>query len=179
MSQAILKAALLQTISRVQKNPASANAVFHADTQLESGVRCGANVRDFPTMIIDEPPSLGGDDAGPNPAELLLVALGTCQEIMYAAFAAVEGVPLTEVKVKARGVIDLHGMFGLDEAVPAGFQKIRFETQLNSPADEATLKKLVETVERHCPILDTLVRAIDVSGHVVINGRAISNVTVP
>lgn len=92
MSQAILKAALLQTISGVQKNPASASAVFHVDTKLQNGVRCGANVRNFPTMIIDEAPALGGDDAGPNPAELLLVALGTCQEIMYAAFAAVEGV---------------------------------------------------------------------------------------
>ncbi|HEY9099412.1 MAG TPA: hypothetical protein VIN38_11125, partial [Thiobacillus sp.] len=38
-------------------------------------------------------------------------------------------------------------------------------------ADTETLMKLVQTVESHCPVLDSLVRAIEVKGRVTINGK--------
>ncbi|MDO9465990.1 MAG: OsmC family peroxiredoxin, partial [Thiobacillus sp.] len=60
-----------------------------------------------------------------------------------------------------------------------GYQKVIFETALDSPADIETLKKLVETVESHCPVLDTLVRAIEVSGQVTINGQLMETGAVP
>lgn len=179
MSQESVKAALMQSIAGIQANPGAAKVVFRAETQLEESVRCSAKVRDFPAIIVDEPPELGGADAGPNPVELLLVALGACQEIMYSAYASVMGVPLNSVKVNLRGYLDLRGLFGMDAAVPSGYQKIVFETALDSPADAETLKKLVQTVESHCPVLDTLVRAIEVSGQVAINGKVVEIDAVP
>lgn len=179
MSQESVKAALMQSIAGIQANPGAAKVVFRAETQLEEAVRCSAKVRDFPAIIVDEPPELGGADAGPNPVELLLVALGACQEIMYSAYASVMGVPLNGVKVNLRGYLDLRGLFGMDAAVPPGYQKIIFETALDSPADAETLKKLVRTVESHCPVLDTLARAIEVSGQVAINGKVVEIDAVP
>jgi uncharacterized OsmC-like protein len=41
-----------------------------------------SQIRGFKTTI-DEPLELGGTDSGPNPVELLLAALGGCQEIVY------------------------------------------------------------------------------------------------
>src|ERR1700757_300629 len=82
MSQESLKAALQNTIAAVQKNAAVARLVFKAQTSLEEDVRCTAKVREFAPMLVDEPPELGGGDAAMNPVELVLVALGTCQEIM-------------------------------------------------------------------------------------------------
>tara|TARA_R110000787_G_scaffold55239_2_gene127646 strand:- start:11057 stop:11458 length:402 start_codon:yes stop_codon:yes gene_type:complete len=122
-------------------------------------------------MTIDEPPALGGKSAGPNPVELVLVALGTCQEIMYAAYASVMGIKLDSVKVALKGDIDLKGMFGLDELTPAGFTKISFVTNIESDADDETLVKLIETVESHCPVMDTLLREIAVSGVANVNGK--------
>ncbi|MDD5036299.1 MAG: OsmC family protein [Methylococcaceae bacterium] len=170
MSQQALKATLEKTIATLQKNPAGGHLVFRAHTRLLDGVRCLAEVRDFPPLIVDEPSELGGSDAGMNPVELVLVALGTCQEIMYAAYAAVLDIPLDEVTVTAKGYLDLHGLFGLQESVPAGYQKIGFETALKSPADPATVRKLVAIVEGHCPVLDTLTRPVEVSGTVTLNG---------
>ncbi|MEW5788443.1 MAG: OsmC family protein [Pseudomonadota bacterium] len=173
MSQESVKAALMQAIAGIQGNPGAAKVVFRADTQLEEDVRCCAQVREFAPIIVDEPPELGGKDAGANPVELLLVALGACQEIMYSAYASVMGVQLDGVKVNLRGYLDLRGLFGLDPAIPAGYQKVIFETEVSSTADEATLRKLVQTVESHCPVLDTLVRAIEVRGSVKLNGKVL------
>lgn len=170
MSQESVKAALMQAITGIQVNTGAAKVVFRAETHLQEDVRCSAQVRDFAPIIVDEPPELGGADAGPNPVELLLVALGACQEIMYSAYASVMGVKLNSVKVNLRGYLDLRGLFGLDAAIPPGYQKIVFETQVDSPADTETLMKLVQTVEQHCPVLDCLVRAIEVSGQVTLNG---------
>ena len=170
MSQQALKEALSKTVQGIQDNPIMSRVVFEAQTALVDGVRCTASVRDFPPIIVDEPPDLGGGDKGANPVELVLVALGTCQEIMYGAMAAMMGIQLDEVKVNLKGALDLKGLFGMDPSIPPGYQKISFETTLKSPASDEDLRKLVEAVESHCPVLDTLVRPIEVSGKVTING---------
>lgn len=178
MSQEDVKAAVTKSIEAIKANPKAANIFFKANTALQEDVRCLANVRNFEPMVIDEPPELGGHDAGPNPVELLLVALGTCQEIVYSAYASVMGVKLDSVKVSLKGDIDLKGMFGLDEETPAGFTKIRFETLIESDADEETLKTLIETVEAHCPVMDTLTREVPIHGSAKVNGKELySSVT--
>lgn len=171
MSQESVKAALMQSIAAIGANAGSAKVVFRAETQLEEDVRCSAKVRNFPSIAIDEPPELGGADSAPNPVELLLVALGTCQEIMYSAYASVMGIKLDSVKVNLRGYLDLRGLFGLDPSVAPGYHKIVFDTQIESAADTEILKTLISTVESHCPVLDCMVRAIEVNGSVSVNGK--------
>lgn len=171
MSQANVKAALLNTIEGIKSNPSLSSVVFRADTQWEEDVRCSAKIRDFEPLVIDEPPELGGQDSAANPVELVLVALGTCQEIMYSAYAAVMDIPLEGVSVNARGYLDLKGMFGMDESIPPGFTRIMFDTEISSPADSESISKLIHTVETHCPVLDILVKAQSVTGKVKVNGQ--------
>lgn len=166
-----VKTALTETMQRIQSNPQAARLVFRAETELQEGVRCTVKVRDFSTVVIDEPPELGGENAGMNPVELVLGALGTCQEIMYSAYASVMGIPLNSVKVDVKGYLDLHGLFGMNENIPAGYDNIRYETYIDSPADADAIRKLAETVESHCPVLDTICRAVTVSGNVTLNGN--------
>ncbi len=169
MTQEALKAALSNTVKGIQDNPLMSRVVFEARTALVEGVRCSGTVRDFPPMTVDEPPELGGTDRGANPVELVLVALGTCQEIMYAAMAAMMGIRLDEVKVDLKGTLDLKGLFGIDPGIPPGYQKITYETVLRSPASAEELRMLVEAVESHCPVLDTLLRPVEVTGKVTLN----------
>ena len=128
-------------------------------------------MRDFPEISIDEPPELGGTDHGPNPVEIILVALGTCQEIVYRAYAAVMGIELESVKVDVRGYLDLHGLFALDDSIPAGYQKVIFETEIKSSASREQLTQLAKMVESHCPVLNTLQAPVEVVGKVVANGQ--------
>jgi putative redox protein len=173
MAQSDVKAAVMKSIEAIQANPMLSTVLYKASTQWEEDVRCSATVRDFAPMIIDEPPELAGKNAGPSPVELILVALGTCQEIVYSAYASVMGIELTSVKVDVKGKLDLKGLFGLDKSVPAGFKSISFTTSIESPADEESIRALIETVESCCPVMDILNRPMSVSGVAKLNGKEV------
>lgn len=173
MAQADVKAALEQMIAKVRADPSAAKMTFTADTAWKHDLLCEGRVRDHPPMLVDEPAGLGGSDAAMNPVELLLVALGTCQEITYAAFAAVGGIPLDSVKVRVNGELDIRGLLAVGENVPPGYSSITFDTEIESPAGEERISELIALVAAHCPVLDTLTRAIPAENTVTLNGRAI------
>jgi uncharacterized OsmC-like protein len=107
-------------------------------------------------LTIDEPPALGGTDAGPNPVELVLAALASCQEITYRAYATALGIPLDSVSVKLDGNLDLRGFFAVKDDVRSGFGGIRGTVNLRSSASPEELTKLKAVVDAHCPVLDML-----------------------
>lgn len=161
-----IKASVEGLIEAVKKNPKLANSVFRASTySYQPNFTVRSDIRGF-TVPIDEPRELGGDDTAPNPVELLLAALGGCQEIVYRAFAAVLDIEIERIEVHAKGHLDLHGFLGLNSEVSAGFSDISFTTRIISPASEEAVAQLAALVERHCPVQDTLARAIPVSGKV-------------
>jgi putative redox protein len=171
MSQQSVKEAIQQTAAAVEADAAAGKVRYQAKTQWEEDVRCTAKVRDFETMTIDEPAAFGGGDAAMSPADVVLVALGTCQEIMYAALASAMDIQLDECKVDVTADLDLKGLMGMDDDVPPGLLAMDYHVQLKSPASDEELKKLVDMVERQCPLLDTLTRGIEVTGKVNINNR--------
>lgn len=151
--------------------PETAVATFAADTTLVDGFRTTAKIRDF-DLTVDEPPTIGGGDSGPTPVELVLAALGTCQEIVYATYARVLDIPLNGVAVRAEGRLDLRGFFGVAD-VPAGFQDISFAVEIDSPAAREDVARLVTAVNAHCPVLDILRQPVPVAGSYRHNGRTL------
>ena len=150
---------LLETIKETQEtlraHPDQAVTVFSAGSRQVEGLRSETKIRQF-CLTIDEPPALGGSDAGPNPVELVLAALASCQEITYRAYATALGVPLDSVSVKLEGSLDLRGFFAIKDDVRSGFSGIRGTVTLMSPADPEVLSKLKQIVDAHCPVLDML-----------------------
>ena len=156
-----LKSIIAKTQSKFTEAPSAAQATFKSSSSLQEGLCCEARMRDH-SITIDEPESLGGTDAGPNPVEIILAALGTCQEITYRAYATALDIPLDNVSVELEGDIDLRGFFGVDESVRAGYEKIRGTVVLESSADEEVLQQLRAAVNSHCPVLDILEKPVPV-----------------
>lgn len=73
-----LKEIIVETQANLRADSANAKAVFSADSRQVENVRSEVKIRQF-ALTVDEPPTLGGSDAGPNPVELVLAALATCR----------------------------------------------------------------------------------------------------
>ena len=166
MSQEI-KNALMQLVEAVNKQPRAANSVFRASSYSDQdSFAVRSQIRDF-EVNMDEPFELGGTDSGPNPVELLLSALGGCQEIVYRAYATIMGLQIERIEVHAKGYLDLRGLLNLAD-VPSGLSKISFETKIISDESEDKIRQLTELVEQHCPVMDTLMREVAVTGKVEV-----------
>jgi uncharacterized OsmC-like protein len=163
-----LKQLISDTQSAFRADPAAAKATFTSSSRLTEGFRSEVSIRQH-RLAADEPPALGGADSGPNPVELVLAALGTCQEITYRAYATAMGIPLDSVSVELAGDIDLRGFFAVDESVRSGYQKIRGTVNIQSSASEVELQKLRAMVDAHCPVLDILTNKVPVSLSLSIN----------
>ena len=150
-----LKDIFTTTQTSLRQNPREAAATFAAATRQLAGLRSEAAIRDF-RLTLDEPPALGGADAGPNPVELVLAALGACQEITYRLYAEALGIPLNHVAVRVEGRLDLRGFFAVEDGVRPGFRDIRATVDIDSPASAAEIERLKAEVDRHCPVLDIL-----------------------
>src|SRR5437868_3327140 len=72
--------------------------VVTSQTNLRNEVRYGAGH----TLITDEPASVGGEDAGPDPYTLLLAALGSCVSMTVMLYARRKQWPLERVTVRLR-----------------------------------------------------------------------------
>lgn len=150
------------TQSALKQTPSQSEVWYETQTRLGAGVDSTASVRQF-SVRVDEPDGLGGLDTAPSPVEYILVALGSCQEITYRLYADALGIPLNGVSVKLKALLDLRGFFAVDDAVKPGFQRIEAVVTFDSPASEDDLRRLKETVDRHCPVLDILRNPLPVS----------------
>jgi uncharacterized OsmC-like protein len=99
--------------------------------------------RIVPFMLkADEPVSLSGNDAAPNPVEYLLHALTSCLTTSLVAHAAVRGIAIEEITSSTEGDIDIRGFLGLSEDVRKGYQAIRITMKVKSEATAEQLKEL-------------------------------------
>jgi putative redox protein len=157
-----LRQLIEETQSKFKAEPESAVATFESQSALQEGLRSEVVVREH-KLVVDEPPQLGGGDAGPNPVELVLAALGTCQEITYRAYATALGIPLERVSVNLTGTIDLKGFFAVDDMVRPGYQKVTGTVRLESTASDEQLEMLRNAVNAHCPVLDIIRNSVPVA----------------
>lgn len=160
--QPALQDAIARAAETFRSAPPRARATFRSESALGDGFRSEVRVRSH-ALTVDEPAGIGGSDAGPTPVELVLAALGTCQEITWRAFATALGIPLESVAVTVEGDIDFRGFFAIDPAVRPGFQQIRVHVTLGTDATEEDLARLTAMVNGHCPVLDMLTKPVAVT----------------
>ena len=156
---------LKQKISELQKdfteNPEKAVLNYESFSILNEGLQSHVQLRDH-NLVVDEPTSIGGKDEGPSPVELILAALGSCQEITYKAYATALDINLESVSVKLNAILDLKGFLALDKNTRPGFQNIDGTVDIKSSASKSEIDKLIQVVNKHCPVLDILTKGVPV-----------------
>jgi putative redox protein len=76
-------------------NPNPARVYKAPDGKLQQVIEVGRH-----RWIVDEPPDIGGDDAGPSPFDMLDAALGACTALTVTMVANRKQMPLKDVRVE-------------------------------------------------------------------------------
>ena len=133
-----------------------ANAVSTSDTGLT------VHARDF-EWLVDEPPSLGGGDKGPNPVEYTLGSLLGCLNVVVHLIAKERGVTLTSFSASAKGELDPTKFLGQAMDVRAGYQSIAVTIEVEGDATDEQLAEIAAAAEQRCPVSDNISHETPVS----------------
>lgn len=138
---------------RISANTASAQLTYRVNASgtgsVASTITAGKH-----RFIVDEPVSLAGDDVAPSPVEFALGALLSCQVVVYRLYAQALSIQVDDVVIDAEADLDARRLFGISDAVRAGFSEVRLSVTITGPETEERYQQLREAVDAHCPVLD-------------------------
>ncbi len=144
-----------------------ATGVFKGTAKVVKGLKVECTARNH-KIVMDEPKELGGTDAGMNPVEAILCALGACKCIVAQCFAKSKGVKIQEIWIEVEGDLDPDGFLGKNKNVKIGLQNIRTQYHIKSDSPKEKIEELVEFIDKTCPVADTLKNPANLSTELVI-----------
>ena len=167
--------ALIQDVSR---DPAKGKTSWRVTTSWAGQTRSRARIEGFGiggeqvprrfSIDIDEPFELGGTDRFANPQEHLLAALNACMTVGYVAQCAVRGITLERLEIETDGEIDLRGFFGLDPAIPPGYESLRYTVRIKGNGTREQFAEIHEAVMATSPNFHNVARPITLNPVLVV-----------
>jgi uncharacterized OsmC-like protein len=136
----------------------------HARAHLGGGLQVQVTGPTGETLTTDMPTAIGGSAMAPSPGWFLRAATASCVASLIAIRAAATGVDVRSVDVEVDSESDDRGILGLDPAIPAGALSMRVVVSIDAPGlDREATEALAAWALEHCPVSDTIARAVPVS----------------
>lgn len=108
------------------------------------------------TVIIDQPASAGGTDAGPSPLEIQMMALGGCIAAIGRIIAHQRKLAIRGLEIALEADIDTDGLLGKPTNSRVGFTEIRGRARIDADLPAAEKDALLHEIDRRCPISENL-----------------------
>jgi uncharacterized OsmC-like protein len=134
------------------------------DVSVRSGSsRFGQSISVGPHVLqADEPSDYGGDDAGPNPYELLLAALGACTSMTVRMYAERKQWPLQRVQVSLSHA-KIHAEDCAECETKVGMvDRIELAISFTGDLSKEQRGKLLEIANK-CPVHRSLVSEVQIN----------------
>lgn len=113
-------------------------------------------------LTADEPESIGGNDFGPSPYELLSAGLGACTAMTLQMYARRKQWPLEEVEVHIDHRKDYVKDMEATEKKPSKIDLFERFIVMKGPLEDAQVSRLLQIADR-CPVHRTLHEPVEVS----------------
>jgi uncharacterized OsmC-like protein len=134
-----------------------------ARAHLAAGLRVEVTGPTGESLVTDMPTGIGGTASAPSPGWFLRAATASCVASLVAIRAAATGMDLRSVDVEVDSESDDRGILGLDADIPAGALSIKIVVSIQSPgSDRAGVEALARWAVEHCPVSDTVARAVPI-----------------
>ncbi len=118
------------------------------------------------TVIIDQPKSAGGQDAGPTPLDYFLFSLGGCVATVGRIVAKQEKIDLRGMKVIIEAGMNPDGLMGKFSEDPIGFQGFDIKAEIDADMTDEEKQIFLDLVCARCPVHDNIIR-LSVVSHTV------------
>ena len=156
MDKQTLRAMQKPLKERFSEDPSSAQQVLTAHAVVsDSSVSCQVD-----SFLGSVPCGLheltGGDGSEACSADMMLQSLVGCAGVTLKAVALAMEIEMRSAKVIAEGTLDFRGTLGLDRDVPVGFKSVTMKFELDTPAEQESVEKLIELTERYCVVFQSL-----------------------
>ncbi|MGV9206004.1 MAG: OsmC family protein [Promethearchaeia archaeon] len=144
-----------ETYEKIKEDISAGEKNFNVKCEMiEEGLQCKAIMGGKPhEFIIDAPAGLDGTDEGPSPLLAILASIGACIIAVTRFWAKIMDIEIKDMKVFSRGHINLGAIFGLDEEMLAGYDKLEPVVQIEADAPEEKVKEMMDKVFSHCPVI--------------------------
>ncbi|WP_017926755.1 OsmC family protein [Thioalkalivibrio sp. HL-Eb18] len=163
------------TVQALQDNRELAQFEFRARNTWISGGENRSTIKDFYGAGAEdtsrdtgweftngEPPVLLGNNEGANPVEYLLHALAGCVTTTTVLHATARGIHIRSLSTELKGTINLEGLLALNDEVPAGYQDITIQMQVDADCSQQELDDLLGFAQEHSPVCNTVCRPVPV-----------------
>lgn len=111
---------------------------------------------DGQTASIDGPPSLGGEDKGVRPMEMILMGLAGCSSMDLLLILGKQRQKPEDIEVTIKGT-------RVDE-VPAVYSDIHMHFEVSGEVDEKKLQKAADlSVEKYCSVVQMLQSTVKIT----------------
>jgi len=149
------------TRRKVGDDPARAVVRLRTEARMGEGTRVDLRAGAF-EFAADEPVSVGGTGTAPNPVQMALASLGSCQAITYRYWAEELGIRLDAVTITVESDFDTGAFFGFPGAGTPAPSGVRCSIALEGPEPAGRYRELTAAVDEHCPVLDLFSRPVPV-----------------
>jgi uncharacterized OsmC-like protein len=160
-----IRQAIAAATDYLTQNPTDARSTDSAATaSIVDGLIVRVTGPDGADITTDMVRSVGGTATAPSPGWLLRAAEASCVATLIAMRAAMLDITLDALEVTVDSESDDRGLLGIDDSVPAGPLSGRVAVRMVAEGvDDVTLDEIARWGVSHCPVHDTLERAVPIA----------------
>jgi len=108
------------------------------------------------TLVVDQPKTGGGEDAGPTPLEYFFLSLAGCIATIARIAAKQKRINLRAMDVKVEGELDIEALMGRNPDVHSGFGGITVRAKIDADMTKEEKEAFLHEVDRRCPVSDNI-----------------------